>query len=214
MSRLVRKFGFVIAAALALALVPGSAWGQSNSPAKGATGKTGAQKPQPGTNEVLKKAEQMRTEGGRHAADVNAQRKEEQQGKQDAAQSGQPTGETKKPAVSPGGPIVEKGDPFAVPIKPAPTAATAAKDLPPGQAGLLVSQAILQGIVKIPGGNRAVIHGPNDRTYFMKVNDKIYDARVTKITDDTVYFEETSMDPLGKITKREVAKSLPSEKKP
>jgi hypothetical protein len=217
MSSLARKFGLVIAAALALALVPGlsfsgKCWGQqSNPPAKGATGKTGATgSTGHSAADVLKKAEQMRTEGGRHAAALEAQQAEEAKAKEAAAKSGQAV----KTAPKTSGFIVEKGDPFAIPLKPGPSASTPTKDLPPGQAGLMVSQAELQGIVKMQGGNRAIVHGPHDRTYFLKLNDKIYNARVTQITGDSIVFEETSVDPLGNVSKHEITKSLPSEKKP
>ena len=229
MISLVRKFGLVVAAALALALVPGSsfqAWGQTKPSPQGSkaptgtSGKAGATgTTSPSAADVLKKAEQMRTEAGRRAAAVADQQAADAKAKDATAKGGKPAAAAEPPksststALKTSGFIVEKGDPFAIPIKPAPSAATSAKDLPPGQAGLLVSQAELQGIVKMPGGNRAVVHGPNDRTYFLRVNDKVYNARVTKITDDTISFEETSVDPLGKTTKREVTKSLPSDAK-
>jgi hypothetical protein len=214
MSSLVRKFGLVLAAALALALVPGSSWGQAHPAVKGATGKTGStgSTGQPSAAEVLKKAEQMRTEGGRRAAAQADQKAAEAKAKEAAAKSGKPAELPKNTAPKTSGFIVEKGDPFAIPIKPGPSASSP-QELPPGQAGLLVSQAELQGVVKMSGGNRAVVHGPHDRTYFLKVNDKVYNARVTKITDDAIYFEETSVDPLGKATKREIVKTLPSDAK-
>jgi hypothetical protein len=213
MRSLVRKFGLVTTAALALALVPGSAWGQSQTPAKGATGKKGSPAPtgQPNASEVRKKAEQMRTEAGRRAA-AQAELKAEAAKEKEAANSGKSAAQVSN-ANKTSGFIVEKGDPFTVPIKAPPSTTASAKDLPPGQAGLLVSQADLQGIVKMSGGNRAVIHGPSDRTYFLKVNDKVYNARVTKVTDDAIYFEETTVDPLGKTTKREIVKTLPSDAK-
>ena len=49
--------------------------------------------------------------------------------------------------------------------------------------------------------------------YFLKVNDKVYNALVTKITEDAIYFEETVVDPFGKAQKHEIAKRLPSEGK-
>ena len=231
MTSLARKFGLVMAAALALALVPGlthsvSAWGQTKPvpSAKAATGQTGAKgatgqaakgaTPAPPTPaDTLRKAEQMKTEAGRRIAAQEEQKAAQAKAAEAAAKSGKTAEPTKNTAPKTSGFIVEKGDPFEIPIKPPPTA-VAPQDLPPGQAGLMASQAELQGIVKMQGGNRAVIHGPHDRTYFLKVNDKIYNARVTKITDDAIYFEEITVDPMGKVSKREIAKTMPSEKKP
>jgi hypothetical protein len=229
MTSLACKFGLAMAAALALALVPGrtlsvSAWGQAKPVpgSKAATGQTGAKAatgqakgvtPAPPTPaDTLKKAEQMKTEAGRRTAAQEEQRAAEAKAAEAAAKSGKAAEAIKNTAPKTSGFIIEKGDPFAIPIKPIPTAASP-QDLPPGQAGLMASQAELQGIVKMQGGNRAVVHGPHDRTYFLKVNDKIYNARVTKITDDAIYFEETTVDPMGKVSKREIAKTMPSEAK-
>jgi Tfp pilus assembly protein PilP len=154
----------------------------------------------------------MTTEAGRRAALQEEQKAAEAKAKEAAAKSGKPAEEIKNTAPKTSGFIIEKGDPFAIPIKSAPTA-SAPQDRPPGLAGLMVSQIDLQGIVKMVGGNRAVVQGPHDRTYFLKVNDKVYNARVTKITDDTIYFEETSVDPMGKVMKRELTKSMPSDAK-
>ena len=233
MISLVRKFGLVVAAALALALVPGSsfqAWGQTKpSPqgSKAATGQTQGQtqgksgapgSTSPTAADVLKKAEQMRTEAGRRAAAVAEQQAADAKAKEATAKGGKPAAAEPPKSTGTGtalktsGFIVEKGDPFAIPIKAAPSASTPA-DLPQGQAGLLVSQADLQGIVKMPSGNMALVRGPNGRTYFLKVNDKIYHARVTTITADSISFEETNVDPLGKTSKREITRNLPTDAK-
>jgi hypothetical protein len=226
MTSLVRKFGLVVVAALALALVPGSsvsAWGQSKpSPqgSKAATGTTGKTQGKPGATgstqpsaaDVLKKAEQMRTEAGRRAAAQAEQQAADAKAKEAAAKGGKPEQAPKANAIKTSGFIVEKGDPFALPFKPPPTAA-APQDLPQGQAGLLISQADFQGVLKTPSGNVALVRGPHDRSYFLKVNDKIYQARVTNITADSITFEETVVDPLGKTSKRLITKNLPTDAK-
>ena len=48
--------------------------------------------------------------------------------------------------------------------------------------------------------------------YFLKVNDKVYNGQVTKITEDTIYFDETVVDPFGKTSKREIAHKIPEGK--
>jgi hypothetical protein len=223
MTSFVRKFGLVVAAALALALVPGwsfQAWGQSKPSPQGSkaptgtTGKSGATgSTAPSVSEAIKKADQLRTEAGRRAAAQAEQQAADAKAKADAAKSGKPAEAVKNAAPKTSGFIVEKGDPFAIPIKPVLPASAVPQDLPPGQAGLLVSQAALQGVMKTPSGNVALVHGPHDRTYFLKVNDKIYQARVTKITADSISFEETALDPSGKTSKREITKTLPTDAK-
>lgn len=188
----------------------------------GATGKSGAMgksggtgTAQPSAAEVLKKAQQMSSEAGRRQAAAEEQKQAAAKGESGKTGSKGPEAPKGPAGVAPtktSGFIVEKGDPFAVPLKPQ-TAAVTPQDLPQGQAGLLVSQVDLQGVIKIASGNRAVVKGPNGRTYFLRVNDKIYNARVTKITEDSIYFEETNVDPLGKATKREVVKTMPAAEK-
>jgi len=212
-----------LVAALALVLAP-SVWGQGDGAVK----------------KILDKAKETKTEGAKHADAVDAVQvdgtgkpkttkpapstpapaKSAPSSKSapasDAEKKGTaPQAPPAKPApkrVSP--PLNDNGDPFALPIKP-PSVSVSPQNLPPGQAGLLVSQAEVQGMLKMPGGNRVIIRGPGNppRVYFLKVGDKIYNAHITRITDDAVYFEETVVDPMGKTQKREVAKRMPSEGK-
>ena len=106
----------------------------------------------------------------------------------------------------------DRGDPFVIPLRKA-TSDVNPPTLPPGQGNMLVSQIELQGLVKAPSGYRAWVKGPHERTYFLKVNDKVLNGRVTKITDTGVSFEEEITDPLGRMQRREVEKTLPTGKK-
>lgn len=211
-----------LVAALALVLAP-SVWGQGDGAVK----------------KMLDKAKETNKEGAKHAAAVDAVQVDGTAKPQAAkpvpskpapskpatsaptpfsapkkgtAPQAQPPVKPAPKKISPA--VNDKGDPFALPIKP-PSVSLAPQNLPPGQAGLLVSQAEVQGMLKMPGGNRVIIRGPGNppRVYFMKVGDKIYNAHITRITDDAVYFEETVVDPMGKTQKREVAKRMPSEGK-
>jgi Tfp pilus assembly protein PilP len=104
----------------------------------------------------------------------------------------------------------EKPDPFVIPIKPKQEA-TPSGPLPPGLRGLLVGQANLAGVVKTPRGMLAVVTGPNNRTFFLKPNDQLYNGRVVSISADTLVLEESFIDPLGKQLRREVIKKLATE---
>jgi Tfp pilus assembly protein PilP len=104
-------------------------------------------------------------------------------------------------------------DPFVNPVRQvtadnAPPPAS----LPPGIAGLLIGQANLVGVLKTASGMKAMVVASGNRTFFLKENDKVYNGRVTKITADSLVFEESVLDPLGQLVKREVVKKLPADK--
>lgn len=211
MTSLGKQIGLTITAVLALAIAPAGAWAQAPGGIKG----------------VLNKAGETKTEGAKHAAAVDAVQADPSKTAKPAAKEAQGTAKGTAPAkgapaksgaaksVTPAKTSApqEKGDPFVIPLRKSTTDTTIPQNLPPGQAGLMVSQVEVQGLVKAPSGNRAIVRGPHDRTYFLKVNDKLYNGRVTKITDSAVFFEETMVDPLGKVQRHEVEKALPSGKK-
>jgi type IV pilus assembly protein PilP len=86
--------------------------------------------------------------------------------------------------------------------------AAAAKNLPPGKAGLQVSTLRLDGVVRAPNGMIAVVSNPQLRTYFLREGDQLYDGRVEKITMDGVSFHEVGKDAFGKPVERQVNKRI------
>lgn len=80
--------------------------------------------------------------------------------------------------------------------------------LPPGKAGLVVSTLRLDGVVRSPRGMLAVVSNPQQRVYFLREGDQLYDGRVERITMDAVSFHETGKDPFGKPVERLVSKHL------
>jgi Tfp pilus assembly protein PilP len=83
-----------------------------------------------------------------------------------------------------------------------------AKNLPPGKAGLQVGTLRLDGIVKATNGMIAVVANPQQRTYFLREGDQLYDGRVEKISMEGVTFHEEGKDAFGKPVEREVNKRL------
>jgi hypothetical protein len=77
-----------------------------------------------------------------------------------------------------------------------------------GQRCLIISEVMLQGIVKTQEGMIAVVVNQAKRTYFLKENDPVFNGSVTKITGDSVVFRENVVDNLGKETTREVVKRV------
>jgi Tfp pilus assembly protein PilP len=87
-------------------------------------------------------------------------------------------------------------------------AADAAKNLPPGKGGLQVSTLRVDGIVHAPNGMIAVVSNPQQRTYFLREGDQLYDGRVDKIAMDGISFHESGKDAFGKPVERQVNKRI------
>jgi len=210
MSSQKRLMTWMLPAALAVA-----AFGVAAQPSKPAQG---------AIKSVLNKAGEMKTAGAAHTAAV-----EQAQKGTPPAKAGQAKGETPtasgavaaaKQAASKAGAAAKgrtdaagRRDPFVNPIRQLQSdAAPPPASLPPGIAGLLIGQANLVGVLKTTTGMRAMVVATGGRTFFLKENDKVYNGRVTKITADSLVFEESVLDPLGQTVKREVVKKLPADK--
>ena len=103
---------------------------------------------------------------------------------------------------------VARRDPFESLIGREKAQSEAAKNLPPGKAGLQVASLRLDGIVKAPNGMIAVVTNPQARTYFLREGDQLYDGRVEKIAMDSVSFHEMGKDAFGKPVERQVNKRI------
>lgn len=103
---------------------------------------------------------------------------------------------------------VARRDPFESLVGRDKAAADAAKNLPPGKAGLQVASLRLDGIVRAPNGMIAVVTNPQARTYFLREGDQLYDGRVEKIAMDSVSFHEMGKDAFGKPVERQVNKRI------
>ncbi len=82
--------------------------------------------------------------------------------------------------------------------------------LPLGTRGLVISQLLLQGLVRQDLSNTmiAVVANPNKRAYFLRENDVLYNGVVSKITPDAVYFKENYLDLSGQVSSREVVRRM------
>jgi hypothetical protein len=103
---------------------------------------------------------------------------------------------------------IARRDPFESLIGRQQSQDALAKNLPPGKAGLQVGTLRLDGIVRSPNGMIAVVANPQQRTYFLREGDKLYDGTVEKISMDGVTFHEEGKDAFGKPVERQVSKRL------
>jgi Tfp pilus assembly protein PilP len=101
--------------------------------------------------------------------------------------------------------LVGKRDPFVPLIS---TAKGPARHLPPGKAGLEISTVQVEGVVRSPGGMIAVVSNPEERVYFIREGDRLYDGEVEKIGMDGVTFRESTKDAFGKPVERVVTKRI------
>ena len=80
--------------------------------------------------------------------------------------------------------------------------------LPPGKAGLVIATVHVDGTVKASSGMIAVVSNPDQRVYFIREGDRLYDGSVEKIGLDGVTFRENSKDAFGKAVERVVTKRI------
>lgn len=97
-------------------------------------------------------------------------------------------------------------DPFRSLIGPTPK--LDAGQRPPGLAGFLIDEMKLQGIFKTRAGMTAMIGGPDNQGYSLRVGDKVLDGEVIRITTTSVVFRQEVNDPTRIERFREVIKDL------
>ena len=98
-------------------------------------------------------------------------------------------------------------DPFQSLIGPAPKLAPGQR--PPGPAGFLIDEIKLQGVVRTKQqGLVAMVNGPDNKGYLIRVGDKVLDGEVVRITPSSVVFRQEVNDPTRIERFREVVKDL------
>jgi hypothetical protein len=77
-----------------------------------------------------------------------------------------------------------------------------------GKKCLEIGAISLQGIVRSDTGFIAVVSNGLNKAYFLRENDPVFNGYVVKITGDSIVFQETLQDRLGKTFTREVVKKI------
>jgi len=77
-----------------------------------------------------------------------------------------------------------------------------------GKKCLEIGAINLRGVVKSDTGFIAVVSNNLNKAYFLRENDPVFNGYVVKITGDSVVFQETIQDKLGKSFTREVVKRI------
>jgi Tfp pilus assembly protein PilP len=97
-----------------------------------------------------------------------------------------------------------KRDPFFSPVVQEPSGSGCST----GKKCLEIGQINLRGVVKSESGFIAVVTNSLNKAYFLRENDPVFNGYVVRITGDTVVFQETVQDKLGKALTREVVKRI------
>ena len=79
---------------------------------------------------------------------------------------------------------------------------------PDGLTGLSISEVALRGVVLSDGAYLAVLEAPDNRTYIVRADNRLFDGSVKEITADAIVFLQEVNDPLSFVTVREVRKGL------
>ncbi|HXW55958.1 MAG TPA: hypothetical protein VEJ67_09435 [Candidatus Cybelea sp.] len=103
--------------------------------------------------------------------------------------------------------VASRRDPFT-PLIDVPRGGGSGDHLPPGKAGLVIATVRIDGAVKSGNGMIAVLSNPEQRVYFVREGDHLYDGDVEKISLDGITFKEDSRDAFGKPVERLVTKRI------
>ena len=77
-----------------------------------------------------------------------------------------------------------------------------------GKKCLEIGAINLRGVVHAESGFIAVVSNDMNKAYFLRENDPVFNGYVVKITGDSIVFQETLQDRLGKTFTREVVKKI------
>lgn len=97
-----------------------------------------------------------------------------------------------------------KRDPFFSPVVQQGTGSGCST----GKKCLEIGQINVRGVVKSDSGFIAVVTNSLNKAYFLHENDPVFNGYVVRITGDSVVFQETMQDKLGKPFTREVTKRI------
>ncbi len=100
-------------------------------------------------------------------------------------------------------------DPFVSLVRRGASDVTRSQGRPTdGVAGMLVNEIVLKGIMHSGSRYVALVLGTDNKTYVMRVSDRLADGSVRAITSDALVLMQDVSDPLSATKQREVRKTL------
>ena len=79
---------------------------------------------------------------------------------------------------------------------------------PSGLNGLLIAEVTVKGVLRDRSGFMAMLQAPDNKTYVVRVGDKLFDGSVKSISQEQVIFSQNVNDPLSLVKQREVPKPV------
>jgi Tfp pilus assembly protein PilP len=120
------------------------------------------------------------------------------------APASEPAAENEKPTAETKFNTAGKRDPFISPV----VSHGGGSGCSTGKKCLEIGEINLRGIVHSESGFIAVVSNGLNKAYFLRENDPVFNGYVMKITGDSIVFQETLQDRLGKTFTREVTKKI------
>lgn len=99
-------------------------------------------------------------------------------------------------------------DPFVSLIRRGTDPASRQGRAAPGIGGLLVGEIVLKGVMRSRGSFVALVHGPDGKTYLVRVGERMLDGSVRAISEDALIVMQDVNDPLSLTKQREVRLTL------
>ena len=123
-----------------------------------------------------------------------------------ASESGEGENAASEQQVSPDNKYAANGrrDPFISPV----VSHAGGSGCSTGKKCLEIGAINLRGVVRAESGFIAVVSNSLNKAYFLRENDPVFNGYVVKITGDSIVFQETLQDRLGKTFTREVVKKI------
>jgi len=120
--------------------------------------------------------------------------------------AGEGQGDPNEQSVTPDSKYAANGrrDPFISPV----VSHAGGSGCNTGKKCLEIGAINLRGVVHSESGFIAVVSNGLNKAYFLRENDPVFNGYVVKITGDSIVFQETLQDRLGKSFTREVTKKI------
>jgi Tfp pilus assembly protein PilP len=104
--------------------------------------------------------------------------------------------------------VAGRRDPFISPVRLQDEKMKGNPACSTGARCLVISQVVLKGVVKTQNGMIAMVENGAKKEYNLHERDAVQNGSVTKITGDSIIFQENGTDPLGRPIVKEVVKRV------
>jgi len=99
-------------------------------------------------------------------------------------------------------------DPFVSLVGRGETGSAPGLPRPTGIGGLLIGEVNVKGVIRDREGFLALLQAPDNKTYTVRVGDRLFDGTVKSINQEKVVFSQNVNDPLSLVKQREVPKPV------